>query len=69
MTNAEIPQHMVPVSAERFYEVVGPMDVSPVAGPHVTVWETRWPRVEVGRSWPGYMAEGHKQFALARELA
>lgn len=48
---------MVEVTADRFFEVVGPMDVHPNSLDFHTIWETPQREV-VGRSLPGWKQPG-----------
>lgn len=56
------------VSQEQFYAVIGPMDVHPRPERHVTYWETP-NRTLVGRSTPGYLCVGPKEYFLVEGLA
>jgi hypothetical protein len=59
---------VIQVSKEKFFAVVGPLDIHPRPEREVVIWET--PRREVvGRSTPGYLCRGPKEYFLAERWA
>lgn len=64
MTNSTT--NTVEVTKERFFEVIGPLNVYLRSEREATYWETPQ-RLLVGVSTPGYMCTGPKTFRLNAE--
>ena len=54
------------VSRDRFFAVIGPMNVHPRTERMENIWETP-NRVVVGRSTPGYLREGEVAYFLSAQ--
>ena len=59
---------MKEVTKQKFYAVMGQLDVLPDPEPQHTVWKHRVTREVLGRSTPGYLMQGKESFFAVERL-